>query len=56
LGLIIATAQNNLNANGVFAAMFIIAAVALTAEWLISQLERRLLRWRPQSAAEVGGI
>jgi NitT/TauT family transport system permease protein len=52
LGLVIATAQNNFNPNGVFAAMFIIAVLALTAEGLIALLERRLLSWRPPSQAE----
>jgi NitT/TauT family transport system permease protein len=52
LGLVIATAQNNFNPNGVFAAMFIIAVLALTAEALIGLLERRLLSWRPQSQSE----
>ena len=49
LGLVIATSQNNFNPNGVFAAMLIIAIVALTAEGLIGLLERRLLAWRPPS-------
>ena len=52
LGLVIATAQNQFDPNGVFAAMFIIAVIALTAEWLISLLERRLLAWRPQQNTE----
>jgi NitT/TauT family transport system permease protein len=52
LGLVIATAQNNFNPNGVFAAMFIIAVLALTAEGLIGLLERRLLSWRPPSQSE----
>jgi NitT/TauT family transport system permease protein len=56
LGLVIATSQNNFNPNGVFAAMLIIAIVALTAEGLIGALERRLMVWRPQSTVEVGGI
>ena len=54
LGLVIATAQNNFNPDGVFAAMFIIAVLALTAEGLIGLLERRLLSWRPPSPTEVG--
>jgi len=54
LGLVIATAQNNFNPNGVFGAMFIIAVLALTAEGLIGLLERRLLSWRPPSQGEVG--
>jgi NitT/TauT family transport system permease protein len=52
LGLVIATAQNNFNPNGVFAAMLIIAVLALTAEGLIGLLERRLLSWRPPSPTE----
>jgi NitT/TauT family transport system permease protein len=56
LGLVIASAQNNFNPNGVFAAMLIIAVVALTAEGIISQLERRLLAWRPRTSTEPGGI
>jgi NitT/TauT family transport system permease protein len=52
LGLIISTAQNNFDPEGVFAAMLIIAVIALTAEWLIGLLEARLLAWRPQSKAE----
>ena len=52
LGLVIASAQNNFNPDGVFAAMFIIAVLALTAEGLIGLLERRLLSWRPPSQVE----
>jgi NitT/TauT family transport system permease protein len=55
LGLVIATSQNNFNPNGVFAAMLIIAVVALTAEGIIGRLERRLLAWRPPSTAEARG-
>jgi NitT/TauT family transport system permease protein len=47
LGLLIRTAQNEFNPNGVLAAMFIMGAVALAAEALITSLERRVLRWRP---------
>ncbi|MEI6844450.1 MAG: ABC transporter permease [Actinomycetes bacterium] len=47
LGLLIATAQGNFNPNGVYAAMLLIAIMALTAEWLITKLEDRLLKWRP---------
>jgi NitT/TauT family transport system permease protein len=49
---VIANSQNNFNPNGVFAAMVIIAILALTAEGLIGLLERRLLSWRPPSHAE----
>ncbi len=47
LGLLINEARGAFNPNGVYAAMLIIAVVALGAEWLIALLERRLLRWRP---------
>jgi NitT/TauT family transport system permease protein len=47
LGLLISQAQGTFNADGVFAAMLIIAVVALAAEALITLLERRLLAWRP---------
>jgi NitT/TauT family transport system permease protein len=53
---VIATSQNNFNPNGVFAAMLIIAIIALTAEGMIGWLERRLLAWRPPSAVEAAGI
>lgn len=53
LGLLIATAQGTFNPNGVYAAMLIIAIMALTAEWLITQLENRLLNWRP---SQVSGL
>ncbi|MGN6524679.1 MAG: ABC transporter permease [Actinomycetes bacterium] len=47
LGLLIATAQGTFNPAGIFAAMVLIAIVALVAEGLITLLERRLLAWRP---------
>ncbi|MGZ4165825.1 MAG: ABC transporter permease [Solirubrobacteraceae bacterium] len=52
LGLVIASSQNHFSPDGVFAAMLIIAVIALTAEGLIGQLERRLLAWRPPSPTE----
>jgi NitT/TauT family transport system permease protein len=53
IGLLIQTAGANFNANGVFAAMVILAVVALLSEFLITVLERRLLRWRPNQVADV---
>lgn len=52
LGLVIATAQNTFDANGVFGAMLIIGLIATGAEALMAQLEKKLLAWRPASAAE----
>lgn len=54
LGLVISTAQNNFDANGVFAAMLIIGLIAISAEALMSVAERRLLSWRPPAAADGG--
>lgn len=47
LGVLIDTAKGTFNPDGVYAAMLIIAVEALVAEWLITRLEKRLLRWRP---------
>jgi NitT/TauT family transport system permease protein len=47
LGVLIKNAQGTFDANGVWAAMLIMGVVALLAEWLITRLENRLLRWRP---------
>ncbi len=47
LGQLIKQAQSSFNANGVWAAMVIMGIVALVAEWFITRLENRLLRWRP---------
>src|SRR3954453_3956758 len=51
MGLLIATAQGSFDSNGVFAAMIVIAVVALLAEWLLTMLEDRLLTWRPETTA-----
>jgi len=58
LGLVIATAQNTFDASGVFGAMLVIGILALAAEGLMSQIERRLLAWRPKSTSEnnIAGI
>lgn len=53
IGLLISTAQNNFNANGVFAAMVILAVVALIAESIVTAVENRLIRWRPNAVADV---
>jgi len=52
LGLVIATAQNTFDANGVFGAMLIIGLLAAGAESLMALVEKRLLAWRPASAAD----
>jgi len=47
IGLLISTAQGAFNASGVFAAMIVLAVVALAADFMLSSLEKRLLKWRP---------
>ncbi|MCL2729500.1 MAG: ABC transporter permease [Actinomycetia bacterium] len=47
LGLMVSTAQGTFNSAGVYAAMVILAVVALVAEGLLTFLEKRLFRWKP---------
>ena len=47
IGLLIATAQGAFNASGVFGAMIVLAFVALLADYALTLLENRLLKWRP---------
>ncbi len=54
IGLMISTAQGTFNANGVFAAMLILAIVAIVAESVVTWLENRLIRWRPNAITDVG--
>jgi NitT/TauT family transport system permease protein len=54
IGLLIATAQGAFNAAGVFAAMLVLAAVALAVEFLITRIEAAVLRWRPPQFTETG--
>jgi NitT/TauT family transport system permease protein len=53
IGLLISTAQNSFNANGVFAAMVILAVVALIAESIVTAVENRLIRWRPNAITDL---
>lgn len=53
IGLMIATAQGTFNANGVYAAMLILAIVAIIAETLVTRVENRLIRWRPNAITDV---
>jgi sulfonate transport system permease protein len=52
LGLLVAASQGTFNAAGVYAAMVILAVVALLAEGLLAFLERRLFRWKPADAGD----
>src|ERR1700694_1261958 len=52
VGELIYSAKNLYDANGVFAGMLLLAVLALVAEALITALENRLIKWRPQVANE----
>ncbi|BDM69076.1 ABC transporter permease [Streptomyces nigrescens] len=52
LGLLVSASQGTFNAAGVYAAMVILAVVALLAEGLLAFLEKRLFRWKPSDAAD----
>ncbi|MFJ8001082.1 ABC transporter permease [Streptomyces sp. NPDC096310] len=53
IGLLVSASQGTFNAAGVYAAMVILAVVALLAEALLTFLEKRLFRWKPvESGAE----
>ncbi|MEU3873054.1 MULTISPECIES: ABC transporter permease [Streptomyces] len=47
IGLLVAQSQGTFNAQGVYAAMVVLAVVALLAEALLAFTEKRLFRWRP---------
>ena len=53
VGLMIATAQGTFNANGVYAAMLILAILAIVAETGVTRLENYLIRWRPNAITDV---
>jgi NitT/TauT family transport system permease protein len=53
VGELIYNAEHNFDANGVFGGMALLAVVALVAEALITALERRLIRWRPNPVADL---
>lgn len=52
IGVLVQVAQNNFNTNGVFASIVILAVVSLVMEVLITALENRLIRWRPNASNE----
>lgn len=56
VGLVIRTAQGNLDPNGVFAGMLVIAVITLVAEFLLTFVEKRLLSWRPPAPSEATAI
>ena len=53
VGELIYNAEHNFDANGVFAGMLLLAVVALGAEWLITAIEGRLIKWRPDPVTDM---
>ncbi|NEM91951.1 ABC transporter permease [Galbitalea soli] len=56
IGLIISQAQGSFDPNTVFACMVITAVVTLGAEYLITLLEKAVLKWRPPNRSEAQAI
>ena len=50
LGLLINRSQGNFDSAGIYAGMIVVTVLALVAEWILTALEKRLLKWRPPSA------
>jgi NitT/TauT family transport system permease protein len=54
VGMLISTAQGAFNANGVFAAMIILAVLALVVEFIITLAEDYLVKWKPTQHIDTG--
>ena len=52
IGLLINVAKGSFDAAGIYAAIVIVMAVALVAEYLMTLVENRLAKWRPQALQE----
>ncbi|RPF36848.1 ABC transporter permease [Streptomyces sp. TLI_185] len=50
IGLLVSQSQNTFNPAGVYAAMVILAVVALAAEGLLTFVEHRVFRWKPTNS------
>ncbi|HEV1991352.1 MAG TPA: ABC transporter permease [Candidatus Dormibacteraeota bacterium] len=53
LGHIINQAEGNLDTTGVFAGLIVLSAVVVVVELLVTQVERRLVKWKPPQAGEL---
>lgn len=52
VGYVIAQAEGTFDTTGVFAGMVVLSIVVVVIDVLVNMLERHLLRWKPQVAAE----
>jgi len=55
LGYFINYHQGTYDTNGIFVGVMILAVLVVVLDWLLSLLERRLLKWRPQVEAKSVG-
>jgi len=55
LGYFINYHQGTYDTNGIFVGVMILAILVVVLDWLLSLLERRLLKWRPQVEAKSVG-
>ncbi len=53
LGHIINQSEGNLDTTGVFAGLIVLSAVVVVVELLVTQVERRLVKWKPQPAGDL---
>ena len=53
LGHVIAQSEGNLDATGVWAGLAVLSVVVVIVELLVTQAERRLIRWKPKSAGDL---
>ncbi len=53
IGYVIAQAEGNLDATGVWAGMVVLCAVVIVVELVVTWVEGRLVSWKPQPAGQV---
>ena len=53
LGHIISLAEGNLDATGMFAGLVVLSVAVVIVELAVTQLERLLVRWKPQAARDL---
>lgn len=53
IGYVIAQAEGNLDATGVWAGMVVLSAVVIVVEVAVTQVERRLVRWKPRQGGDL---
>ena len=53
IGYVIAHSEGNLDATGVWSGMVVLCVFVVIIEVLVTQVERRLVRWKPQPAADL---